>query len=353
MKVTIDNPIFNLDDNISPINYVYAGRISNLFIYLIFCFLAIRMIPFMKHTLLLLCLMPMNFTLASSLSYDAIILGVFFLFTAIIFKMIYDDDVKKLNKVFLYSMILLSAVMIQFKQVYFPMIFLFLLIPFSKFESKRQKNIWFVIILASGFISYVLWSAILKICIRAGVTPPSSPSSEQVNFILSSPLEYVHILLSSIINNMEFYFISFVGNLGWLDTNYPYLFIMFYFGMLIMSVVLDCSEKKNVISYKHKIFFAAISIFIVVLIESALYIMWTSETSGVGYSYITGVQGRYFIPLSLCMLIIFKTNIWKEKLEKFGAHKFVDFITPRVAVFSLVLTVIILLLRYWIPVIQA
>ncbi|MBY0009526.1 DUF2142 domain-containing protein [Paenibacillus typhae] len=349
IKVTIDNPIFNLNDDISPINYLYAGRISNLFFYVLLCFFAIRTIPFMKNTLFLLCLMPMNFSLAASLSYDGIIIGTLFLFISFIFKFAYDADIIKLNKSFLYSIIIFSIVIIQLKQIYYPLMFLILLIPLTKYENKKQRNIWFVYTLVAGVLSYAVWGAISKLFIQAGSTSTSSLATEQVKFILGSPIEYLHILLSSINNNLEFYFISFVGNLGWLDTNFPYVFTMLYFAMLIISAIFDKSSNVSTIDYKHKLFILGVCLSVVVLIETALYVIWTSVVNGVGSPNITGVQGRYFIPISISMLIILKNNYWKDKFKKINIHKFVDFIIPRVAVFSLILTLIILLLRYWIP----
>ena len=81
----------------------------------------------------------------------------------------------------------------------------------------------------------------------------------------------------------------------------------------------------------------------------AMYLMWTSklEGLGVGASEISGVQGRYFIPLALSTFLIFANNrlCKNEKVEKF----FMIIIdnSVMVALAMLCLTVLFLLLRFW------
>lgn len=355
MKLTIDNPIFNLNNNISPINYLYLGRIFNLLFYLIACFFSIKWIPFLKNTLFLICLMPMTFSLSASLSYDGVIIGTIFLFISLMFKVCYDINVTKINKNYLFSFIFFSIIIIQFKQIYFPLFLLFLLIPYSKFNSKKEKYVWFSIIIASGCFSYLIWSILSNLMLGVGSISTDNNSTEQIKFILGAPFEYIHILVRSVVSNSEFYFISFVGNLGWLDTNFPYVFTILYFIFLIFTSILDNSGKEIKIDIKSKVFITLVALSIIALLETALYIIWTSKNDigGVGYPYISGVQGRYFIPISIICFAVFKMGLIKHKgLKPLGIYNMIDFIVPRVTVFSLVLTIIIILLRYWIPFVQ-
>ena len=352
LKVTIDNPLFHLGDRFSPINYMYMGRIFNLLFYLIICYFAIRKIPFMKNALFLICLMPMTFSLASSLSYDAVIISTLFLFIAVILKAAYDPSVVRISKRTLYYFIFFSIVLIQFKQVYFPLIFLYWLIPVDKFMNKKDKLLWFSLMLASGIVSYLCWSFFMGLLLKGGSSSTVSHAAEQVKFILGSPFEYIFILLHSLVAGFKFYFIGFVGNLGWLDTNFPYIFIILYYIVLVAAVILDKNEQNTKINLKHKAIIFSIGLLIIALIETALYVIWTSVDGigGVGASIISGVQSRYFLPISIPLLVIFHNNLLKRFKHATLINDVMNSFVPSFVIFSMILTTIILLLRYWIPV---
>lgn len=352
LKVTIDNPLFNLNDSFSPINYMYIGRIFNLLFYLIACYFAIRIIPFMKNALFLICLMPMTFSLASSLSYDAVIISTLLLFIAVIFKLVFDASVLKVSKGTFYYLLFFSIVIIHFKQVYYPLLLLYWLIPVHKFKDLKHKTFWFSIMMASGIASYLCWSGFMKILLHGGSSSTVSNAAQQVKFILNSPFEYASILLHSLVASSKFYFIGFVGNLGWLDTNFPYMFIFLYFFVLVAVIILDKAEPSMKINIKQKAFILLIGLLIIALIETALYVIWTSidGIGGVGAPLISGVQSRYFLPISIPLLIVFKNNVLNRYKNKEIITGIVDSVVPSFVIFSMILTSIILLLRYWIPI---
>jgi uncharacterized membrane protein len=231
------------------------------------------------------------------------------------------------------------------------MLLLFLLIPSYKFKSKKEKYKWFIISVLSGVMSFVIWSVLIKMLLGVDNISTDTNSMDQLKFILTSPFEYIQILINTFIVNLKFYLIGFIGNLGWLDTNFPYLFILMYFMILIVTVLFDNSRSKAIIDIKNKGLTTSIGILIILLMETALYITWTSksEIGGVGFEIVSGVQGRYFIPISIILLILLKINITKynEKFDKFS--NMITFLIPKISIFSLTYTMFILLLRYWIP----
>ncbi|SEU15380.1 DUF2142 domain-containing protein [Paenibacillus sp. NFR01] len=349
VKATLENPIFT-NDNISPINYVYGGRIFNLAFFLTCCYYAIKNIPFFKNGLFLLCLMPMTMILASSLSYDAIIIGTIFLYLSFVLKLIYSDDVKSISKKNLYALIVFSVLLIQFKQVYFPLLLLVLLIPLSKFRDKKQKYTWISIIVSSGVLAYLLWTGLMKLILRGSVVADTN-AGEQIHFILTSPFSYVHILLHTFKTGLLFYLNSFIGNLGWLDTNFPVVFIVVYFVLLLAAFLFNDHPGKVRIKGRDKGLFAILGILVVVLIESALYITWTSipEIGGVGNPVVSGVQGRYFIPVSLVFFLLLAINSVNLNQRFTKIKDGLNMVIPKFAIFSLAFTIVILFLRYWVP----
>ena len=81
----------------------------------------------------------------------------------------------------------------------------------------------------------------------------------------------------------------------------------------------------------------------------AMYIYWTSilDNYGVGAGAITGVQGRYFIPvIPLIFLIFANTKLQKvEKLNKIMKTIVDNFILP--SSIMLCASVVAILLRFW------
>lgn len=351
LKVTIDNPIISSNEDISPINYIYAGRIFNLLFFLFSSYYALKIIPFLKNTLFLLCLMPMTLSLASSLSYDAVIISCILLFISVVFKLTYNKNVLTIDRKYLYYLIIFSMILIQFKQVYYPLLFLFLLIPNSKFKNKKEKYFWFLTAFFIGVLSFLIWSLFTKMLLGVGSVSTDTNAVDQLKFILSSPIEYMQILIRTMFVNMKFYLVGFIGNLGWLDTNFPYIFIIAYSILLLITVLFDNSKIDVRVKLKEKGMVAAIAISIIVLMETALYITWTSksEVGGIGYEIVSGVQGRYFIPIAILFLSLFIVNSTKYREKIINATTILTFLIPKLTVFSLAYTTIILLLRYWIP----
>ncbi len=69
-----------------PILLVYAGRLANLLTWVLLVFLAIRAAPAGKWLIAVLALMPMSIFLAASLSYDACTIGLAYLTTAFLLR---------------------------------------------------------------------------------------------------------------------------------------------------------------------------------------------------------------------------------------------------------------------------
>ena len=83
--------------------------------------------------------------------------------------------------------------------------------------------------------------------------------------------------------------------MGWLIVPTSFWGYGVYQFILIIALFVVCNNKK--IATFHKFIFAAIFFGTGLLTLSALYAQWNP----VGSLYILGVQGRYFIPIVLCL----------------------------------------------------
>lgn len=334
---------------LSPATFLYAGRIGNLIFFICCGFFSIKFIPFYKNLLLLLLLMPMSITLASSSSYDSMVISLTALFISIILYFAYNSKVTNIKKKEIIILSIFSIILIELKQVYYPIVGLFFLIPRNKFQSIRKYFSSFIIILSSGVFAHLLWMLISKNIIAAE-GESSKYIQEQINFILHHPVDYLFVILRTFKELQFFYINSFVGNLGWLNTSFPFIYVVFYFVFLLVLAIIDTNQEVS-IGKKEKAWITLLFIAIVILIETSMYLIWTSipEIGGIGFPTVEGVQGRYFIPCILLFYLIFYSSYLHKVNIINKTRAFIIEYIPTFSLFSCIFTLFILILRFWVP----
>lgn len=298
-----------------PIISFYLARIMNLALFLLMITCAIRWMPVMRWGLALLALMPMTMYLAASLSADTATIGISILMIAFILNCAAGEGRLTVRDIlFLFAGTLLLALV---KQGYSPLIVLALLIPANRFGSRLRKG--FII---GGMLA--LAAAIGIGCIAAmhnytwGL--PGSDSSEQLRFIVAHPLHYLGILFR--VPFRASYFGSFIGWFGWLETRLP-LWIIVPYGLMLLAVPL--AERRSFhLSTRQRLLTGALFVFIVALVFTTQLLSFTP----VGKMSIDGVQGRYFIPMSPLLLLLFNTRKFSFSIEDhaIARHVLVAFI---------------------------
>ena len=102
---------------------------------------------------------------------------------------------------------------------------------------------------------------------------------------------------------------NFIGrDLGRLQINVPEITIYIFMMLLFATPFLE--EHKDTLNKFQRIWFVLIFLGMSLIIVTALFMSWTP----VGFEYIAGVQGRYFIPIMILILLCMCT---KEKYIKF------------------------------------
>ena len=287
--------------NAPPLILLYLGRLLNLFSWIIMVALAIRITPVFKWFFLMLALTPMSVFQASSFSADALIYGTAFFYTAFIFKLAFDEN-RSPKKYDLGFLIILLVFLILSKYVYFFLFFLCFLIPVKKAGNIRNYLLTALLLFVIAGIAVTIGGYFVK-RIYESVDPavnyfgngPGIPTINpdlQVQYILTHVGSYIESILLTFWKN-KFFISTFIGNLGWLDTPLPVLYILAAFITLILMALGDGNENV-IISIKRKsvLLFSLCSVIFVIC--TLLYVSWTP----VGGSVIDGFQGRYLIPVA-------------------------------------------------------
>lgn len=279
------------------------SRMGGLLFYIVCVYFAIRISKIGKRIIAVLALMPTPLLLSVNYSYDPYIISLLFLTFAVFTDEYFEKDRKinlKKTAIFLTATILACLP----KAVYIPMILVLLLLPESKFYSKKNMYLFrvgviaiFLTIMATFVIPSVL-SPSAAGDVRGGDTSVSG----QIAFILHNPFNYAKLLFFSIWDTLGshlFGHMTFLAFLGWgpSNANYFALFIM-------MFAVMTDSVKSDKFKFKWsaRLFIFMLVFSIICLIWTAMYISFTP----VGLEQINGVQPRYYIPLLVPLLFMLR-----------------------------------------------
>ena len=279
---------------------LYFARIFNFISWITIMYFCIKLIPSNKILIFLISLLPMCFQQAISSSPDAMTIACaisIFTFVSYFLK----NKKKKFTKKEVCIMWTLTILMSMLKIVYIPICFLLILIPKEKFGDNKKKYIHLACLFLVAILMNIIW---LKISFNFIVeTNPGVNSTKQVKYILNNPLLYVSIFFNSFVYEFDTLLYCMLGsNLGWLniEVNRVYLFGL----MLLLFFVSLYDGDTKLYDSKFKLVSCLIVISVITLIFTSLYVQWNP----VANSKITGVQGRYFLPILLFILSMLRIN---------------------------------------------
>lgn len=332
-------------DNISITVMLHFARFFSLLLYVLLVYLAIKTTPVLKKTFCVIGLLPMGLALAVAISYDSVLIALSLLSTAVILKLMFDDNVKTISYKYLIFFGVIAFVLLTIKTVYITVLLPLLFVPKEKYGGKIINIIKYVSIMVGIAIVLYIINKIPLLNLQRNAT--GNNSGEQLKYILSNPINYVKIWIKTMWYNRNFYFTGMIGTFGLIDTYIPTIYIVIYsIGGLavILSDLSLCSVKFN---WKYKCISVCGCIATVFGIFTAMYILWTSMELGIGAETITGVQGRYLIPIIPLGIVVFSNSLLKKnETIKLFMKKILDnsYIVPAM---MLAISVITIFLRYW------
>ncbi|MGK0363583.1 MAG: putative membrane protein [Saprospiraceae bacterium] len=285
--------------NLPPLYLLYGCRLATLLFWIVLVYFSIKIIPEKKWLWTLCALLPASLFMNSGVSGDVVTNAVAFLLIAVLINLIRNKNAF-LTKKTTFLLFFLAGILALNKFVYTPLLFLIFIVPKNKFKNRNLLisgllGTTTLLILAlllhtkSLFIPYDLYNINFRDgqTINSGVAP-----MEQLKFVLSHPISFIKILLKSWIElapaNLSHYF----GKFGWEKNYLPFPVI---FGLLLLTIISALRKEKieNPISTKWKPALLSIAFIISVALSFTLYLQWDK----VGSDFISGLQGRYFIPV--------------------------------------------------------
>jgi uncharacterized membrane protein len=304
-----------------PVVLMFIGRFCNLLFGIFLIWLTIKIVPVHKWVFFLLALMPMAMFMRSSLSYDVVKTGLSFLLTAFLLLLAYDEKKAISNKDYFYLFIIIICLALS-KVPYFIPGLLFLLIPVNKIGSPGKYLVLFFSMILLPALAIEIASLGMnwfgprsELLGERGYGMPLfaalGNSYDQIRFILANVTVYLGIMLKSIfVYYGKDWVISFIGNLGWMDTPLPSFIIIAWYIVLFLTAIGSPGKFINP-GWKLKIIPMICFIMAIVIIETVLYIV-ASPYRGIA---VDGVQGRYFIPYAPLLMLVFYNVYVSQKLN--------------------------------------
>ncbi|WP_225748878.1 DUF2142 domain-containing protein [Paraeggerthella sp. Marseille-Q4926] len=288
--------------NLGSYPLFYLGRFFNMMMFALLAYCAVRITPVGKNTMMVVGLLPMTLHVVSSYSYDAGIIGLAFLLTALCFRALYGEgQMKRHDKV---GLVIVAALLAPCKVVYTVIALLVLFIPNKRFASRRSALLYKSIVIACSLVA-VLGTRMATLLQMADVGSSVSAGldvrgEEQGTFyslsgMLSDPLDAVLLYLRTFDAMGPFYLDTLVGgSLGWFqpEIHAPLFITLPLFFALLVSAQRS-EDDRALVPGVHRVVFAVLAIAGWLAVMLSMTVGWTFVSERV----IQGVQGRYFLPL--------------------------------------------------------
>lgn len=285
------------------------GKIFNLLFYVLLLAYAIKTSKIGKRLITVIALIPVNVFLASNYSYDPAVFVGITIFLVHTFNLFLDKTTKFDFKTALIMIASMSYACFA-KAIYAPFMLLLLLIPKERFKNVKQSRL-----IKLGFTLIAGMLFILPMFSGGSVSDPrggDTSFSDQTITILEHPLDYATVLKSTAADQFS---TELIGAFS--TTNFAYLNKIdeksnLYLILIILLIFVFITDNKgNNLTIKQRLAILGITILNIVLIWTALYLSFTP----VGLNTINGVQGRYFLPLLLPLLIALQPKNVQNKIN--------------------------------------
>ena len=312
--------------NVNPIYSMYWGRIVNFLFWFGCIILGFRIMPIFKELYLLLCLLPGTISIHASLSADTVNNGFLFLLIALFFDFKFSK--RPISNLKLIAFFILTLLVTWNKIVYFPMLFLLLLVDKEHFGSYLWKFCYSAFLLVSVLGVVFYWNHIIDRYIypfddtyintyhNLHEKEDGSVGYEQVNprlqieRIKSDPIRFLGVFLPAVLELYSYNNKTYISNVGWESkTIHPDLN-----NTLVIVFLLYILSLPNVFNRKERLLFVALAFLMSTLFLLSQHLHWDA----VGEKMINGYLGKYFIAIyPLLFFALSGLYNLSEKLEKY------------------------------------
>jgi uncharacterized membrane protein len=302
---------------LSPTIILYVGRLCSLVTWLVLLYTALRLAGKWVWAFGAFALLPMCIFQSVHITADVATVGLAMVFVALLLRALTSS--RKFNDKELKYFVLVTLLLSLTKQPFFLFSLAALAIPAKRFTSSQYRWRSLAIITLPGILLAAGWSLLMH---GANVTNGvlTADPHKQLLFILHHPLTYGHVILATHIPNNSYLLIeSLTTPASWLGLHTILWSVMVSYALLAFGV-LELSDKRLVTLVKQqRLILIAVAVITFLVIDTTLYLYFST----VGAKIITGLQGRYYLPILILLALVIKNKTTFIQVSKRSVGKFI------------------------------
>lgn len=170
-----------------------------------------------------------------------------------------------------------------------------LLLPFFvAWRHQSRRDFYLGCAVSAGALAWTLFALLSVSDLRIA---RQLSTTQLLLFYAADPMAFVRVVQATIVDQFDFFQLSFIGLLGWLDTRLPLAsYDTLTWGLAAAALVtLSVAELRE--NWSQRLALLALALASVGLIFLALLVTWTPHPATI----VQGVQGRYFVVPALLL----------------------------------------------------
>jgi uncharacterized membrane protein len=254
-----------------------------------------------KWLFFLAALIPTAIFQASMITADGTLIAVSLLFFAVIMRFFFTKDTQ-INKRLLWLLTLTAIALPLIKVNHIFISAAIILIPFTALGSKRFAVFYKTGVLFIGLVLSFIWSSLTKVTDAPAFSQRADQlqiiPSEQINFVLNNPFEFIIAIGRSLVIHGDMYYQGLLFTVSGNQVQTPLIFTVI---LSICLLLVTIYAKDELVKAKKLIIGLCIG---VVIVSTTVFASLYAGFTPVGWSFVDGIQGRYFLPLLLPVLML-------------------------------------------------
>lgn len=293
--------------------YVLA-RLTVLIAYLIICRSVLKLLPYKKELAIIVMINPMLLQQVTSFSYDAIIIMLSMLYMAYIINIASTNML--IGWIDVLKLVLLISLFGPLKAVYYVHVILFFIITNECYRNTKDRIIktgayLFLVVLINRIIIKIFTLVTIGTTIYTNTSTNTISANNSIDIVqtlkqyytvadvIKNPIESMRMMLFTIETNFVSYVEAMFGSQMAVTSKIPDYLIVSMIVITVIAVSIKAEDTAACMSN-----WARIVIIVMVVAEVGLILCAGFIMTDYGESIIGGIQGRYFLPCLMPLLIV-------------------------------------------------
>lgn len=291
--------------HVRPLIAFYAGRIVTATACVLLIVAAMLECGELAAIIASIALLPMTLYMFGSFSADAVAISLAIYTTAVAWRVRSDDTMNARRWV---RLCVAAAALALCKMLYAPLALL-ALAPRARGHGESPNRLRQAL---SLLVSLAIGLALSAAMVSRQYHPlrPDANPKVQLQSIAAHPIHVASVVAKDFVSQFTGYRDQFVGRLGWVDVPLSGFLSAAAFYLLFAVAM----TREVAITPAARLFALLLTFSLFFAVSLSQYVAWTPP----GVEYVDGIQGRYFLPLAVVLLLPI-VSIMRNKRVGFAA----------------------------------